>query len=538
MIYQIYPRSYKDSNNDGIGDLPGIIEKLDYIASLNVDAVWISPFFTSPMKDFGYDISNYRTVDPIFGSLADFKRLLSKAHKLGLKVMVDQVISHSSIDHSWFTESASSCDNEKADWYVWADPKGGRESSSRMPPNNWLSFFGGSAWTWHEGRQQYYLHNFLSSQPDINFHSAAARQAQLDNLEFWLKLGVDGVRLDVVNFYYHHRDLHDNPICEKGLDEKVGVSELNPYAAQDHCYDITQPENIAFLKDLRQVLDRYPGRTSIGEINAENPLQVMSDYTSGSDKLHMAYTFDLLGKQASASYIRSVIERFENTVNDSWPCWALGNHDVERVASRWGSEHCPQRFPRLVAALLLSMRGSVCLYQGDELGFTEADVAFEDIVDPYGKTFWPEYKGRDGCRTPIAWDDSVSGGFSEVAPWLPLDNVHRLLSVKHQEEDTQSTLNFFRHFIAWRSEFVELLTGDITLFSEGEGSNENVVGWLRHSNDRKIVAVFNLSSEPCCYSIAFSSVLNLDAPGFSGLYRDGNIELNAYDAFFAEVTFA
>ena len=275
VIYQIYPRSFLDSNGDGVGDLPGIIAKLDYIAGLGVDAIWISPFFKSPMADFGYDIADYRAVDPLFGSLVDFDRLLEKAHGLGLKVMIDQVLSHSSIAHVWFQESRQDRSNPKADWYVWADP---REDGT--PPNNWLSLFGGVAWQWEPRREQYYLHNFLVDQPDLNFHNAEVQQATLDNVRFWLDRGVDGFRLDAINFCFHDAQLRDNPA--KPADKRVGrgFSADNPYAYQYHYFNNTQPENLAFLERLRGLLDLYPNAVSLGEISSEDSLATTAEYLS------------------------------------------------------------------------------------------------------------------------------------------------------------------------------------------------------------------------------------------------------------------
>jgi alpha-glucosidase len=331
IIYQIYPRSFQDTNGDGVGDLPGIIERLDYVASLGVDAVWISPFFKSPMADFGYDIADYRAVDPVFGTLEDFDKLLARAHALGLKVMIDQVLSHTSIEHAWFLESRTSRTNSRANWYVWADAR-----ADGSPPNNWLSIFGGVAWKWEPRRGQYYLHNFLASQPDLNFHEPAVREAVLDNVRFWLDRGVDGLRLDAINFCFHDRELRDNP--PKPVEERVGrgFSTDNPYAFQRHLYDNTRPENLGFLADLRTLLDRFPGTVSIGEISAEDSIATMAEYTRPG-RIHMAYSFELLGKDGSPGHIRDTVERELLAAPRGWPCWSISNHDVERVLSRWGN---------------------------------------------------------------------------------------------------------------------------------------------------------------------------------------------------------
>ena len=459
-IYQIYPRSFCDFNSDGMGDIKGICSKLSYISSLGVDAMWVSPFFPSPMTDFGYDVSEYRNVDPLFGNIDDFKELLSKAHELGIKVIIDQVWSHTSDQHAWFQESRKSRDNEKADWYVWADPK-----DDGSPPNNWLSLFGGRAWTWDSRRQQYYFHNFLTSQPDLNFHNPLVRQAQLDNGRFWLELGVDGFRLDVVNFYYHNESLIDNPAIAVGAARTLAVSHDNPYGLQQHINDITQPENILFLEQFRSMLNEYEQVTSIGEISDDNPLSVMSNYTSGGNKLHMAYTFDLLSDEFGPEYVRKVIRQIEGSIGDGWPCWAASNHDVVRHNSRWG-EGLGEEFAKVTLALLFSMRGSVCLYQGDELGLPQSDVPFESIQDPYGVPFWPEYKGRDGCRTPMPWDGSEGAGFSSEIPWLPLNDEHKRLSVANQEQNKNSVLEFTRRFIRWRKQQPALIHGHIELIEE------------------------------------------------------------------------
>ena len=287
VIYQVYPRSYQDTSGDGIGDLIGIADRIEYIASLGVDAIWISPFFTSPMKDFGYDVSDYTNVDPMFGTLGDFDHLVRVAHDHGIRIMIDLVLSHSSDQHPWFVESRMDRTNPKADWYVWAEPK-----PDGTPPNNWLSIFGGSAWQWDGKREQYYLHNFLTSQPDLNFHNEEVRQALLDVVRFWLDRGVDGFRLDTINFYFHDKELRDNPPLAKELRNDSIAPAVNPYNHQLHVYDKNRPENLEFLRRFRALLDEYPGTTAVGEVgDAQIWLQIVADYTSGGDKMHMCYAF-------------------------------------------------------------------------------------------------------------------------------------------------------------------------------------------------------------------------------------------------------
>ncbi|MBS0569051.1 MAG: alpha-glucosidase [Proteobacteria bacterium] len=484
VIYQIYPRSFLDTNDDGVGDLPGIIERLDYVAGLGVDAVWIAPFFKSPMADFGYDIADYRAVDPLFGTLADFDRLLAKAHALGLKVMIDQVLSHTSVEHDWFRESRQGAGNAKADWYVWADP---REDGT--PPNNWLSIFGGSAWKWEPRRQQYYLHNFLATQPDLNFHHPDVRAAVLDAVRFWLDRGVDGLRLDAINFCFHDRRLRDNPAKPPDRRTGRGFSPDNPYAYQYHLYNNTQPENLAFLEQLRALLDRYPGVAALGEISSEDSLATIAEYTSGS-RLHMGYSFELLTDDFSAGYIRETVRAQEARMRDGWPCWAISNHDVERVLSRWGNGNASTALANQLTAMVCSLRGSVCVYQGEELGLTEADVPYEALRDPYGIAFWPQFKGRDGCRTPMPWQDEPHGGFTRGAPWLPVPPEHLALAVSRQEADPDSTLQGFRRFMQWRREHPALRTGAIRFLD----APEPVLAFTRELDGACVLAAFNLSA--------------------------------------------
>ena len=523
VIYQIYPRSFMDANGDGIGDLKGISDKLDYVASLGVDGIWLSPFFTSPMLDFGYDISDYRDVDPMFGSLDDFKTLLAKAHALGLKVMIDQVISHSSDQHPWFQESRADRTNPKADWYVWADPK-----PDGTPPNNWLSIFGGSAWTFDPRRRQYYLHNFLSSQPDLNFHHPQVRQANLDNMRFWLALGVDGFRLDTVNFYFHDAALRDNPPVPAGEAKTLGAPEANPYTWQRHVYDLSRPENLDFLRELRTLMDEFPGTTTVGEIGDDHPLERMAEYTAGGDKLHMAYTFDLLNAPHSAAYIRQVIERFQRLAGDAWPCWALSNHDVVRSATRWGDGEDPIAYPKVALAVLFSLRGSVCLYQGEELGLPEAEVPFERIQDPYGKVLWPEFKGRDGCRTPMPWENSASGGFSAagVTPWLPVETRQLPLAVAEQQDDPDSVLSATRRLLALRAAHAALFDGDLALVDVGQA----LLGFIREKGNERILCVFNLTGQARDVQLPLAVDSALQGHGFTHELDGETLNLPPYQA--------
>ncbi len=488
VIYQVYPRSFFDSNQDGIGDLPGLTAKLDYIATLGIDAIWLSPVFTSPMKDFGYDVADYRDIDPTFGTLEDFDAMVAKAHQLGVKVIIDQVTNHTSDQHPWFLESSSSQDNIRADWYVWADPK-----PDGTPPNNWLSVFGGSAWAWNSRRRQYYLHNFLASQPDLNYHNSYVVDQVISDLEFWLQRGVDGFRLDAVNYCYHDKQLRDNPSNKDLTEGFIGINKENPYAYQRHLYDKTQPECIGYLQRLRKLLDRYPGSVALGEIGAIDALDIMAEYTSGGDKLHMAYSFELLTGQSSSQFFKDTITGLEAKIGDGWPCWATGNHDVTRVATRWSNGAVSPARARMFMVMLLTLRGTPCIYQGEELGLTEAQLELEDLVDPYGIAFWPDYKGRDGCRTPMPWrHDAEFAGFSRAKPWLPIFAEHLNAAVSVQQSDDNSMLSAYREFIHWRKAQPALVKGTIEVVDTPSGS----LTYIRQFGEQRLLIALNLSNDP------------------------------------------
>jgi alpha-glucosidase len=529
VIYQIYPRSFLDTDGNGVGDLPGIIERLDYVASLGVDAIWIAPFFKSPMADFGYDIADYRDVDPLFGTLADFDRLLARAHALGLKVMIDQVLSHTSVEHAWFQESRESRDNAKADWYVWADAR-----DDGGPPNNWLSLFGGPAWQWEPRRGQYYLHNFLTSQPDLNFYDPDVRAAILDSVRFWLDKGVDGFRLDAINFCFHDRELRDNPAKPKEKRVGRGFSPDNPYAFQYHYYNNTQPENLAFLGELRALMEGYPDVAALGEISSEDSLATMAEYTRAG-RLHMGYSFELLTNDFSAAHIRDTVQALETQMTEGWPCWAISNHDVERVLTRWGKHEPPTQLANLLTAMVCSLRGSVCVYQGEELGLTEADLPYEVLQDPYGIAFWPQFKGRDGCRTPMPWSDGdAHAGFSRGMPWLPVPQEHRALAVSRQDGDPQSVLNGFRAFMQWRKSRPALRWGDIRFIDTAEP----VLAFTRSLDGVSVLVVFNLASAATEISLppAFDRAQPLDGHGLLQGQRHGDrVQLPGYGVWFARV---
>jgi alpha-glucosidase len=488
VTYQIYPRSFMDANGDGIGDLKGITEKLDHVAGLGVDAIWLSPIFTSPMKDMGYDVSDYTDIDPTFGTMDDFDALIAKAHKLGLKVIIDQVLSHSSDEHPFFTESRSSRDNPKADWYVWADPK-----HDGTPPNNWQAIFGGGAWEWEPRRKQYYFHNFLKSQPDWNVHNPEVQDWLLSTMRFWLERGVDGFRLDTVNFYMHDKLLRDNPANFLPWAQQA----FRPYDMQYCLFSKNQPENLAFVERIRALLDAFDARATVGEVgDSHHSIELMGQYTSGK-RLHMAYSFEMLGPNFSPAHFRSRIEEFWRKAPEGWPCWAFSNHDVPRHVGRWLS-HAVDRddLARQAAAMLLSFKGSICLYQGEELGQVDTELEFHELTDPEAINFYPVTKGRDGCRTPMVWDHNApNGGFSTAAKtWLPVKAPQQARAVNIHGDDG-SVLNFYRKMLALRRSNDDLRDGDQVFLD----LPDPILGFTRGAG---VVCLFNLSAEPAECSIS------------------------------------
>lgn len=476
-LYQIYPRSFADSNGDGIGDLLGVISKLDYVADLGVDGIWLSPFFASPQRDFGYDVSDHCSIEPMFGTLDDFDALIAKAHSLNLKVVIDQVWSHTALEHRWFQESRQSRTNPKADWYVWADPL-----ADGTCPTNWQSWMGGGTWTWEPRRRQYYLHNFLPQMPDLNFHCPEVQEAILEIGSFWLKRGVDGFRLDTVNYYFHDKLLRNNP-------PKLGDT---PATMQRHIFNVCQPENLTFLKRIRALMNQFPGTFVVGEIGSDDNLARMIEYTSGDDHLHTAYSFQLLSNRADPQYFREALQPWTDGLGATgWPSWALCNHDCERVVSRWKMDAPINQVAKFALTLLITLRGTIFVYQGEELGLTQAELAFEDIRDPLGVANWPDTKGRDGCRTIMPWlHQEPFMGFSSAQPWLPVIEAHRPGSVSLQASDAASVLTYAKQAFAIRRASPALHDGDFEVIYE----DQSCLVFSRKFGGTRCVAGFNFSS--------------------------------------------
>jgi len=488
VIYQIYPRSFADSNGDGVGDLPGITARLDHVASLGVDAIWISPFFTSPMRDFGYDVADFRGVDPVFGTLADFDALAARAHALGLKLVIDQVWSHCSDQHPWFVESRQDRTNPKADWFTWADPK-----PDGSPPNNWQSVFGGPAWTWDARRRQYYLHNFLPEQPDLNFHAPAVQEAILDVARFWLERGVDGFRLDAINFLMCDPALTDNPPAPDN-----GAPRTRSYDYQLHIHNQSQPEVVDFLERVRALTDSLGGRFTVAEIGGLDGLGEMQSFTRGDRRLNSAYGFDFLyADRLTPELVKGAVAQWPDDGVTGWPSWTFSNHDAPRALSRWASGSDLPGCQRMMTLLLMCLRGNVFLYQGEELGLTQVEVPFDRLRDPEAIRNWPLTLSRDGARTPMPWSaDAPHAGFSRVEPWLPIGADHHALAVDRQAADPASLLAFTRAAIALRQGHEALRTGRIKLLDATEG----MLAFEREDKDERLLCVFNLGEAAARWS--------------------------------------
>ena len=474
VIYQIYPRSFADANGDGVGDLPGIIAKLDYLHWLGVDAIWLSPINPSPMADFGYDVSNYHDIDPIFGSLADFDRLVSDAHARGIRVVLDMVMNHTSDQHPWFVESRSSRDNPRRDWYIWRDAKNGRE------PNNWESVFGGKAWQFDGRTGQYYLHLFVPEQPDLNWRNPQVKETLFGECAFWLDRGVDGFRLDVAHMLVKPIDLPDNP-------RKFG---LRGYDRQDHSNHINLPETHAIWKEFRQLLNRSDERMAVGEVD---PIGAEDYYGNGGDELHLVFNFAMLQRRWKARAFCDVVQAWSDKLpQGAWPCWALNNHDNRRSINRYAAGTSTEARAKVAATMLLTLRGTPFLYYGEELGLREGNIPRSEIVDPPGRKYWPFYKGRDGCRTPMPWDATPNAGFSSARPWLRVNPDYATVNVESERSDPHSLLNYYRQLIAVRRASPALQQGTYRALTQPG----DVYAYERATADQHLLVALNFSSHP------------------------------------------
>lgn len=483
VIYQVCIRSFCDGNGDGHGDFAGLLSKLDYIQKLGVDAIWLSPIHPSPNRDWGYDVSDYEGVHPDYGTLQDFGSLLDAVHARGIRVILDEVLCHTSDEHAWFHQSMDAT-SPKKDWYVWASP---REDGT--PPNNWLSVFGGPAWAYQPARRQYYHHKFLRQQPKLNWTNVAARQAALDVLELWLSRGVDGFRLDVANAYLHDPTLTDNPPIP--APERTAVNWSHAANMQRHLHDSNLLENTKQLDRIRRTVEKFDDRFVFGEFSEE--FERSGAYLAPDQGLHAGYTFALLvANRLAPNYFRKYIEGLK-AFPDHWPCVALSNHDVTRTVTRFGAP--PEGNPalaKLMLVLLCSLRGTVLIYQGEELGLPEVDLRRDQMRDPVGDLYYPVAKGRDGCRTPMPWDVLAPNlGFSRGAPWLPIGPAHKALSVSEQDRDPQSTLRYARDLFAARRQSAALSLGYISIVE----SAEPILAFARVSDSERVICIFNMSKD-------------------------------------------
>ncbi len=476
VIYQIYPRSFQDSDGDGVGDLRGITERLPYLSDLGVDALWLSPIFTSPMADFGYDIADYEGIDPLFGSMADFDALIAAAHARGLKVLLDLVPNHTSDRHPWFLDSRASRQNPKRDWYIWRDP-----APDGGPPNNWLSEFGGSAWAFDAASGQYYYHAFLAAQPDLNWRNRQVREAMHDVMRFWLKRGVDGFRVDVIWHLIKDAAFRDNPPNPEAR------ADDPPYRRFLPIYSADRPEVHEVIRGLRSVADEFPERVLIGEVYL--PIErLVTYYGAGLCGAHLPFNFSLIETPWRAGAVRALIDRYEAALPPgAWPNWVLGNHDRPRIVSRVGAEQA-----RVAAVLLLTLRGTPTLYYGDELGMQQVPIRPDQVRDPFEKNVPGFGLGRDGCRTPMQWGAGAHAGFSRVVPWLPVAAEAARANVATERDDSGSFLNLYRQLIMLRRTRPALTFGAYRPLPEAGDS----LAYLRESDTDRVLVALNFSPNP------------------------------------------
>jgi len=494
IIYQVYPRSFQDSNGDGVGDLQGVLKRLDYLKWLGVKAVWLSPIYPSPMADFGYDISDYENIWPAFGSLGDFDELLQQVHAAGMKLILDLVPNHSSDEHPWFLESRSSRDNPKRDWYIWKDAK-----PDGSPPNNWLSVFGGSAWEWDEKTKQFYYHAFLVKQPDLNWRNPQVVEAMLNTMRFWLDRGVDGFRVDAMWHMIKDLQWRDNP-HNPDYKEYMGTYEqLLPV------YSTDQPEMHDIAAKMRKVLDEYDQRLMIAEIYL--PVHRLVAYYGTHDKeAHLPFNFMLISLPWDSHLLAAAIDEYEAALpSDDWPNWVLGNHDQPRITSRIGAQQA-----MVAAILLLTLRGTPTLYYGDEIGMRDVPIPAEEVQDPQGLNMPGKNLSRDPERTPMQWDNGKNAGFTEGRPWLRLDRTFHRRNVQVQKQNTFSSLCLYKALIELRQKEPSLMTGAYRpVFSDRQ-----MIAYIRQTEGQTgFLIVLNLTHRPCYFApgtIRFKGAVEVD----------------------------
>ena len=524
VFYEIYPRSFADSNNDGVGDLNGITSKLDYLHDLGVDAIWITPCFPSPQVDFGYDVSDYENIDPMYGTLADFDVLVSEARKRGIHVILDFVVNHTSDQHKWFLDSKSSRTSAHRDWYIWRDGKGPGE-----PPNNWVSTFGGSAWKFDPSTSQYYYHFFYPEQPDLNWRNPAVKDAMFDVTRWWYKRGVAGFRLDAVDTLFEDPKLTDNPILRPGKNAFGDPIEANKYNTK-------LPEVHEVLRGLRKVADEN-NAVLIGETWTADVAELNHYYGKGNNELQlpMDFLFTMVNKLSPAKFRKQIA-----AVNaaSGWPTFVISNHDIERSYDRYGDGKHNDQIAKVMAALYLTLRGTPIMYYGEEIGMkTTPPTRKEDVKDPIGRRGWPKEKGRDGERTPMQWDGRENAGFTTGTPWLPVPATYKTHNVAEESKDPNSVLEFYKAVLKLRHTNQALLEGNYTAVNENDA---DVLSYLRVYKDQGVVVALNMSDTPRTVELelkgnGFASVKDLLATGKST--AEGNhVSLEPYGVFIGELT--
>jgi alpha-glucosidase len=526
VLYHVYVRSFFDSDGDGHGDVPGVEAKLDYIQSLGVDGIWLSPIHPSPNRDWGYDVADFEGVQPDYGTAEDFQSLLDAAHARGLKVLLDEVLSHTSDEHPWFVESLTGGpEGPKADWYVWADP-----AEDGTAPNNWLSVFGGPAWAYEPARRQHYHHKFLRQQPKLNWRNDAAREAALSVLDHWLAMGLDGFRLDVAGTYLHDPGLTDNPTVP--LAERSSYNWSHAGHLQHHLYDSNLPENAKVLDIIRRRVEAHDAgqgsnRFVFGEFSEEEGR--CGAFLAPTEGLHSAYTFVLLlARELTPDVFKNHYAMLAGYPGH-WPTIALSNHDVPRTVSRFGGEHPAPDLAKLMFALLVSLKGTTVIYQGEELGLPQAALRRDQLRDPVGDLYWPYSGGRDGCRTPMPWAPGPALGFTSGTPWLPAAEEHVGLTVAAQEADRDSTLAFAREMIGFRKGSAALTAGSLEFLDVPDP----VLAFVRRDGDETIACLFNLSPEPRFVDVPeLDGAILLEVRAGDAELRGASIGLSAYAAVF------
>lgn len=521
IIYQIYPRSFQDSNNDGVGDLKGIIRRLDYLKWLGIKAIWLSPIYPSPMADFGYDISDYTNIDPIFGTLSDFDELLHEVHARDMKLIMDLVPNHTSNQHPWFLESRSSKENSKRDWYLWYDalPDG-------SPPNNWLSVFGGTAWEWDEQTHQYYYHAFLKEQPDLNWRNPEVQKSMFNVMRFWLDRGIDGFRIDVIWHLIKDKQLRDNPRNPNYEDTQSTYEQLLPV------YSTDQPEVHEIVQKMRSILDGYNERMMIGEIYL--PIhKLVTYYGTNSNGAHLPFNFMLISMPWEAQRIGTAIDEYESALpHNAWPNWVLSNHDQPRITSRVGAQQA-----KVAAMLLLTLRGTPTMYYGDEIGMRDVPVPFEEVQDPQGKNMPDKNLSRDPARTPMQWEKKLNAGFTTGKPWLRLDSRYHRINVESQQEDPFSDLSFYKRLISLRQQEECLTTGHYKPIY----FDKQMIAYVRNSENKVgFLIILNLSHRPCYFT---TTRINLQGrieiattPEMEGSVVEGSVNLSGDEGVIIRLT--